>query len=227
MKKIVSILLVAVILTLALTSCSMFTTDEKVSIYDIVNNSSATSITTQVRYVPSTGDEFTGWYIVQREDNNMIVDYEFNRYTTVEESVAAGTADRITNEKGVVYYIDGAYYTSGDETKTPWVGSPIDLDFKFNITKDKLINVFNPTENTVYADITPENCLEVFGIDFGAEGNIKIMFETNGVQLIELELSYITKSGADVGITSTYSYNDLTLDFSEILGEETEGEGAE
>ena len=188
-------------------------------IYTIANNSTATAVTTRIGYAAPNGDDFNGWYVAKRQDNNMIIEYEFDRYQTIEESVASGSTDRFVSEEGVVYYLDGKYYDSYDESKTPWVDAPLDVNFKFNISKDKLSNIVTPSENIIYAAMTPEACLEMFGIEIDCEGTISLYLATNGVQLTEMQLVYTTDSGAVVTVFTTYSYNDLTLDFTPVTGD--------
>lgn len=227
MKKIISLILVAVLalsMVLALGSCA----EKQKSVYEITNSSSATSITANVRYVATNGDEFYGWYVIKRAGNDMIVDYEFNRYTTVEESVAAGTAERFTEEKGKIYYYGGKYYNSGDISKTPWVDSPLDIDFKFQVEREKFATAMTTADKlTVYATATPENFSEMFGFNCNADGSVSIMLTTNGVQLTETEITYTNKSGGTTAITTTYSYSENVLDFTEITGEAEEEVEAE
>lgn len=190
------------------------------SIYDIINNSTATAITTSMAYeTADRSDSFSGWYEIKRDGNDMIVDYTYDRYRTVEEGVTTGDTDRFVEEKGVIYYLDGKYYNGEDENKTPWVDLPLDASFKFKIEKEKLTAIKSSDANSFTAKMTKEACLEMFGLDLSAEGDINLSVVTNGIQLTELGISYVTDSGASVSILTTYSYNDLTLDFTPITGE--------
>lgn len=188
-------------------------------IYTIANNSTATTITTKVGYKAPNGEDFGGWYVAKREGNNMIIEYEYDRYQTVEESVENGDTDRRVQEEGTVYYLNGKYYDSGDASKTPWVGSPLDINFKFNLDPAKLSNIVTPAENVLYAAMTPEACAEMFGINIACKGDISLYIATNGVQLTEMQMLYTTTTGAIVTVFTTYSYNDIVLDFSPITGE--------
>ena len=201
------------------------TSSAPATIYEIANNSTATAVTTKIAYAGADGGEdFDGWYVAKRDGNNMIVEYEYNRFRTVEESVADGNTDRIVEEKGVAYYFNGKYYNGGDDTVTPWVDLPLDIKFSFNISQDKLTNIKTPDINSLKAEMTAEACREMFGIDISAEGPIALTIITNGIQLTEVEISYTTDSGASVTIRTTYSYNDLTLDFTPITGGDGEQE---
>ena len=222
-SKFLILMLVIAMAVTSLTACKLFgKKDEATDIYSIANNSTATAITTSINYAAANGDEFSGWYVAKRDGNNMIIEYEFDRYQTIEESVANQNTDRIVSEAGVVYYLDGKYYDSYDESKTPWVDAPLDVNFKFNIQQEKLSGISAPSANTLYATMTPEACLEMFGVEIDCEGSISLYLATNGVQITEMKLVYTTDSGAVVNVFTTYSYNDLVLDFTPVTGESEE-----
>lgn len=191
-------------------------------IYAIANKSTATAITTSVGYAAEDGTEFNAWYVAKRQGNDMIIEYEFERYRTIEESVATGDTSRFVKEEGVVYYLDGKYYNSYDESKTPWVDAPLDVNFKFNVSKDKFSSVYAPSETVLYGAATPEACEDMFGIKIECKDSISVYMATNGVQIIEMQFVYTTDSGAVVTVFTTYSYNDLELDFTPITGEDEE-----
>ena len=195
------------------------------SIYEVANNSSATSLTTNIGYVTANGDEFGGWYVARREDSNMIITYEYDRFHTLEESIATGETGRIVAEEGVVYYLNGKYYNDDDADKTPWVGSPMDVSFSFKLDKSKLSTIITPNPNLLYATVTAENYKAMFGVELDVDGVITMSVESNGVQVTAVQISYTTTSGAKVTSYTTYSYNDITLDFTPVTGEEeTEAE---
>ncbi len=215
------VVLVGVALTLTLILLPKDDTPEARDIYTIANESTATSVTTQIDYTTAEGDSLDGWFAMQSEGNNAIITYEFSRLQTVEEAAANGLG-RIVREEGKYYYIDGIYYKSGEGT--PWIGAPDDTEYKFNLDPAKLINpsVSNDGKMLV-ATMTPENCQEMFGFDIDAKDELVISVETNGTNLTRLEISCTTVSGAAVYIRSSYSYNtELDLDFSEIIGEPEE-----
>ena len=224
--KVLTILVLCLAILVSLAACKNKNKGEDPSapadIYAIANSSTATTITTSIGYTAADGATFNGWYVAQRQDNDMIIDYEFKRYQTIEESIESGDTNRFVNEAGTVYYLDGKYYNSYDESKTPWVDAPMDANFKFNLSKDKLSNIITPSENVLYASMTPEACKDMFGLDISCPGSISLYLMTNGVQLTEIQFVYTTDSGAVVTIFTTYSYNDLELDFTPITGEPEE-----
>ena len=226
-KRIISLALVVLMLVaslLALAACQQDEGDasKPASIYDMVNSSKANSITTSVDYTTEGGVALPGWYVVKREGNDMIVEYDYWRYAEVEESVATGSLDRKINEKGAIYYHDGKYYDAEDETKTPFIGSPLEYNFKLNIDKSKLLSEVTPVNNANerYVSMSAEDCKAMLGVDLGATGTVNVRILTNGVQLSELEVIYTTASGASATILSTYDYGNITLDFGDYFGEE-------
>ncbi len=215
------VVLVGVALTLTLVLWPKDSGDGEKDIYTIANESTATSVTTQIDYTTAEGDALEGWFAMQSEGNNAIITYEFSRLQTVEEAAENGLG-RIVREEGKYYYIDGIYYKSGEGT--PWIGAPDDTEYKFNLDKSKLINPAVSNEGKMLvATMTPENCVEMFGFDIDAKDELVIVVETNGTNLTRLEISCTTVSGAQVFIRNSYSYNtELDLDFSEIIGEPEE-----
>jgi hypothetical protein len=230
-KRIISLALVALMLAtalLSLGSCGLFGTETddgaKATIYDMVNSSKANSITTSVDYATKDGVELPGWYVVKREGNDMIVEYDYKRFATIEESVATGSLEKVINEVGAYYYHNGKYYDKNDETKTPFVGSPLEYNFKLNIDKSKLLTENTPMNNSNerYVTMTAESCKDMLGVDLNAVGTVNVRILTNGVQLSELEVMYNTASGASVTVLSTYDYGNITLDFGDYFEEEAE-----
>lgn len=217
MKKIVSLALAFVLLACAIFSFASCGEDGAVDIYAVANSSKATTVTTQIDYTDADGNELDAWYEIKSEGNDAIIDYWFHKFTEVDEGAVG--LDRIVKVEGRYYYIDGLYY--GSEAAEPEVGSPKDATYKFNLDKNKMIEpAVSDDGNSVRAAVTPENCADMFGFDLDADGNIAIEIVTNGVNLTRVELSCTTVTGARVSIRSSYSYNALDLDFSEILGED-------
>ncbi len=217
-KRIIGLVLcIALVLCLALSLASCETVR---TIYDIANSSYATTVVTVVNYSVD-GDDFQGYYKMETSGNDSILNYHFDRYTTREEGIANPELGRISYFEGKIYYIGGVYYTSGDETLAPWVGSPRDLKFNFKIEESKLTNpVISEDGNTLTADMTNENCLAMFGFDLDADGTLKLEVKTNGVNVSEVNIGCTTVSGATVTITNVYDYGENVLDFSEIFPEE-------
>ena len=229
MKKIVSsILALALVLgaLFMLASCA----EEKKDIYTIANTSAATTVNTQVFYTTAEGDNLDAFYFMQTAGNDAIIEYAYKRLQRPDEVLAGAKPSRIvsvgsTENPCKTYYYQGKYYNDGE--KTPWVGAPSAIQFKFNLQESLLTTpTISADGTTLVALITPENCLEMFGFDLDAnEEDISIIVTTLDQYLTKLELRCITDDGASINIVSSYSYNDLTgqLDFSAI----TDADGAE
>lgn len=219
MKKIVSILLVLTLALLALAGCAP--EEGPKDIYTIANSSHATAVNTEVSYVTASGDDLSGWYEMKSEGNDAIIYYDFNRYQRPEEAALGGAeVSRIVNVTGTTYYYGGKYYDA-DELEA-WVGAPADATFIFNVAADKFESAtLSADGRTLVGVVTPAACLEMFGFDLDAnEDKITVTIGTNGTYLTEIALSCVTDSGATMVVRSSYSYNELDLDFSPITGEE-------
>lgn len=215
MKKALSSVLLLILVfasLLALVGCQMGQND----IYTIANSSPATQITTEVEYV-CKGEAFSSWYDILVDGNNAIVDYRYQKYRTVDEGVETGGA-YIKEDSGVIYYYNGVYYTKTEEgVSDSWVSEAADANFKFNLTESLLIAPKVTEDGTkLTATMTPENCKTMFGFDFGAEGELALEVVTNGVNLVDVNISCTTTNGAELKIMTTYATRTEELDFSMI-----------
>lgn len=218
MKKIVSILLLVALTLLALASCAPA---EQNDIYSVANASHATAVNTEVTYLTKSGDNLSGWYEVKSEGNDAIIYYDFYRYQYPGEAALGGAeTSRIVHNEGTTYYYAGKYYNA-DDLKA-WVGAPSEATFIFNLKEENFTDtVITNNGRELWAMITPEACLEMLGFNLNAnEDGIEVTIKTNGTYLVEISLSCTTVSGATMVVRSSYSYNELTLDFSDITGEE-------
>lgn len=219
MKKIACVLLCLVLAfgaLLALTSCQ-----ETKDIYTIANTSDATAVNTIISYTAPNGDMLPGWFVMKSEGNNAIIEYNFNRYQDPEESALGGAdASRIVNVSGKTYYYGGKYYDEGEFVA--WVGAPSDANFKFQLDPAKLTNpAVSIDGKTLTARITAEACLDMFGFDLDCdEDGVLLVLNTNGTYLTDVALSCASDSGAKISLVSSYTYKELTLDFTPITGED-------
>ncbi len=221
MKRIVSL-----ILALALSACAMLSLascGESFDVYTVANESKATTVITQVNIKDKDGNDLEQIFDVKSAGNDAIIEYKFKRLVGIDEAAETGLP-RVYEENGKIYYIDGKYYNSG-EGENPWTGSPSETLYKFSINKAKLIEPTVSEDGLSFsATMTPENCQEMFNFGHTASESVEIKVETNGVNLTRVYISYYTVDGATVSMTSSYSYNVLELDFSEIIGEEEDEE---
>ena len=226
MKKIVSLILVLTLLLgviLVLASCA----EAEKDIYTIANTSDATSVYTQVFYTTKEGDDLGGFYFMKSAGNDAIIEYAYKRLQHPEEVLLGAAPSRVISvgsaEKPCkTYYYGGKYYDEGEST--PWVGAPSEIQFKFNLDSSKMLSsTLSGDGMTLNATIDAAGCLEMFGFDLDAnEENISLLVEAIAGYLTKVELKCVTDDGANVTITSSYSYNDLTgqLDFSAVSGED-------
>lgn len=213
MKRIISLMLVLSTLFLAVACLNACKNDGDQDIYAIARGSEPTRIITEVYYKDTNKKSLNGRYDMRIEGNNSIFEYKYDRYRTVEEGVLDGSTEPIKTVEGVLYFKDGRFSEDGDvwgsEAVTP--GS-----FKFDLKPEYLTGATVSEDGTVLtATVTKENAVNIIGATISAEGDIALEVKTNGVHLTFITLSYTTAKGGDMKIVTSYSYNDITLEFPE------------
>lgn len=173
-------------------------------IYEIVEESKPTKITTEVNYSTIDGDNLTGFYVTKVNGNDTVFEYTYDRLYTPAESVAEGTTERIKTVSGVINYHDGVFTSGDNENWKPGTGTALDLKFDFNkrLLKDAEISE-DGTKLT--AKISPENAVKVLGTSLNAVDDIDIEVETNGVNLTMVTISANTQLGS-MTIRTSYTY---------------------
>ena len=175
------------------------------TVYDIAANSKPTKVTTEVTYNTMEGDRLTGFYVTKVNGNDTVFEYEYQKLATPADSLASGENKRIVDYKGVITYHDGVYTTGNQEDWKPGVGTAFDLTF--NVKAKFLTDVeFNEDETILTAKVTPENSVNVFGMDLNAVDDIGLIVETNGVNLTMVTVTYMTQYG-EIAIRTSYTYN--------------------
>lgn len=216
MKKTLSVLLVLVLAlgcVFALASCK-----KDSEIFGLAAAANPTKTVTLVTYVNGK-DELHGDYTMEVQGNNSIFTFVYDRYRTIEDGAADYSdtdvlPERIKTIEGVIYYKDGKFSFDGDEWESE---TPTASSIKFDLKPEYLTGVsVNDNDTVLEAELTPENAVKVLGVDLGANGNAKIVVCTNGVSLSKVDITYTTKDGASVTISTTYTYNDIQLDFSAL-----------
>ena len=211
MKKTLSLLLVLVLAlgcVFALASCK-----KDSEIFGLAAAANPTKTVTLVTYVKGE-DELHGDYTMEVQGNNSIFTFVYDRYRTVEDGATDDSTERIKTIDGVIYYKDGKFSFDGDEWESE---TPTASSIKFDLKPEYLTGVsVNDNDTVLEAELTPENAVKVLGVDLGANGNAKIVVCTNGVSLSKVDITYTTKDGASVTISTTYTYNDIQLDFSAL-----------
>ena len=212
MKKILCLILALATLVgsvFALASCGG--DDEELTLYEIAKTSSPTKTVTIVEYTTYTGDELDGYYSVEKEGGNSIFYYNYNRPLTPEEAIELGTTDRIYNFEGYVYHKDNKYSTDGVTYSDI---TPDETPFKFNLQENYLTGATLNEEGTrLEATVTASNAIQLFGSALKALGDVQLVVETDGTYLREVTLTYTTVTNATVKVTTSYSYNSITLEF--------------
>lgn len=209
MKKFLCLIL-AFVCIFAVTSCGGGETpviDEMSAEEKFINtvaSSEPTKITTIYSYVTAEGDALNSRYVTEIKEDGYTFNYKRDRFATVEE---AATSPIVTDE-GVVYYKDGKYSTDGET----WFSEAPDIDainMKFDISLDKLGESysFNEDYTVLTATLTEEEAVALFGVAFGADGEISLTVNANQKYLTKVSVAYTTVSGASVTLDTSYTYN--------------------
>lgn len=223
MKKILCLLL-TLVLSFGLVSCNLFggkdsddgndTNANQVSAVDTiantVNTSSPTQIVTKVDYTAKGESTITSSYTTERDAKTGAEKFEYHivRYATVEEMLPSG----LKEIKGSVQKnADGSIIAS---TGDAW--SAVDavgyLAEKLNL-KESYLKSFESSDNgnDLTAYVTAANSERVFGVTIAADGDIKVVIDTNGTYLYNVTVTYVTESGATVSIVTSYDYAVIDL----------------
>ena len=211
MKKTLSLILALALMlgcVLALASCKK--TSE---IYEIVASSSPTKTVTLVDCVTASGDVLHGNFIMEVEGNNSIFTYDYQRYRTIKDGVANNTDERIKTVEGTVFYKDGKFSFDGDEWEAE---APTSASIRFDLRAEYLTNASLNGEKELVAELTPENAINVLGVDIKASANARITVRTNGKNLSQVIIEYTNADGDSVTIDTTYTYNSVSLTFPDV-----------
>ena len=214
MKKIIGIILVLAAL-FAVTSCGGKKPDPTPApapapaevIKDIIANSSPTKIVSIVNYV---GDEtLTSVFTteIDNANNKQRLTYDIYKYG----DLAAGDPNRIMHYPGEIYYVDGAVKSWTDDS---WQ-TAIDLNpaFALDATRSLFTEYVVSEDGTTFnGKVSGENIAKVLGVAVSAN-EVAIEIMTNGTYIYSLQVSYVTSTGATVVISTSYTYNTITLDF--------------
>ena len=220
MKKIACLLLMF-ILAFSMVSCGGSSdggSESRDAILEIAASAKPTKITTVSAYVINDTEVYNGFYTMTVEGNDSIFDFSYERRATVAEQ-ADGM--KVTVE-GVVYYKDGLYSRDGEEWDSE-APSAIELDFNLDAA---LLDTYTVATNgnSLTATVTGENIKKVLGSQLGVDGAVTVTVITNGTYLSRIEVEYKTAGGATVSVDTTYTYDQITLEFP---GEEPEDSDAE
>ena len=178
----------------------------------VVSASKPTKVVSQVKYLYPESHAFSkinfdGFYSLEIDGEDSIFSYDYKVPATVEEA-ADGPVKPVS---GKIYVKGGKISTDGDEWE---VVSPETVTHSLNLLKNRFKTYEKSAdEKTLTATITAENLKSVIGYSLAADGDISFVLKTDGIFLRHITISYKSTSGAEVSIDTSYTYNDITLDF--------------
>ena len=183
---------------------------------EVVLASAPTKIVTKVSYVYPAGNNKYGWdldgdYTLEIDGNNSIFKYDFNTTASIEE----GADGSIKTVKGTIYFKDGmVLLAEGDAWESI---SAQTVNRKFTLVKNRFKTYEKSAdEKTLTATITGSNIDSVIGYTLSAEGDITVVVTTDGIYMRSVTISYKSQDGANVTISTSYSYNQIILDFPSV-----------
>ncbi len=216
MKKIISLLLSLTLMLgcmLVLGSCAG-PTDPAITVADIcemVENAPATKTVTLIDYVKANGDTVNDVYTMTVDGNDSIFEYARTRMITPEEAIELGVSGRYITDKNYIYFKDGLYSTDGANWGS---AAPSASTIKFDLKEEYLTNATLSESGTdIVAQISSENIKNVFGVELDIDGTFTIEIETDGTNLAKVNVHGKTSSGANLNISTSYTYSKQTLEF--------------
>lgn len=222
MKKILSMLLVAATMlscAFVLMACgggnppppSPDPTPEVVKdIYQVISESKPTKTVTEVEYTTAGGKYLPALYTMEISGEDSIFTYSYKKFNNPAVEGQDGTPP-IIDVNGKVYYKDGKFSEDG----VTWGDTvPAVQPLTFNIAKDKIADpIISDDGNSLIAEISAADAALIFGTDLNASGALLLEVVTGGTYVRKVKISYITESGAEVTIDTSYSYEAVTLEF--------------
>lgn len=157
---------------------------------------------------------FSGSFSQVANGNNSILDFKYDRFATIEEAAD----DYIVNVEGAIAIKDGMTKTIGDTMSGDWVAVIPSLQ---QLSAFKLDKATLPGDYTLSADgkkltvsLDQTEAFNVMGVVIDANGAISLEVESNGKNISGIYVSYVATSGANVKISTSYTYGVQNLDFS-------------
>ncbi len=202
MKKILC-LIIALCCALSLVACGETGGDDgDAAFFATVEASKPAKVTTLTNYVFAEGDSLNGEFVTTVSDGGYVFAYEYQRYG----DPAKGDTERITTEKGTVYYENGKYSTDN----VNWYVEAPDaalMQMQLNISKEALGSYqFNEAGTTLTTKLSAAEAEAFIGIKLSATTDVTVTVSTNGTYLTRVTLSYET-ANASVSVNTSYSYN--------------------
>lgn len=201
MKKIICLIL-ALCCVFSLVSCDR---DAKKFI-ELVNASQPTKILTITSF--NDGErKLTGKFDTTIDGNDFELTYNYQRYTTPAEGIAANDPEGfLTTEEGTIYYKGGKYSEDGENwvTEIPDAAAQ-QVKFAFD-AKNLGDYTISKDGKTLTASVTSEQAEAMLGINVAATENVEITIQHDGTYLRSVQIYYITDNAEAVDISTSYSY---------------------
>lgn len=181
---------------------------------EVVAASRPTKIVTKVTYVYPNDDQrskydLDGLYSLEINGSDSKFAYDYKLFAIPGE----GEADvPVKSVVGTIYFKDGKIFVAEGEG---WENiSSQTVNKSFNLLKNRFKTYEkSEDEKTLTATITADNIEDVIGYSLSAKGDITVVVTTDGVYMRGVTISYKSAEGADVTIDTSYSYNDITIEF--------------
>ncbi len=176
-----------------------------------------TNITTLTSYKTKDmfgGDvSFDGSFVLLVNGNESILDFKYQQFATVEDN-ADGPI--VTKEGAIAIQAGKSKVAIGDSMGNWEVVIPSMQNIAaLKIDKELLPSDYKLSEDgkKLSVSLSKEEALTSIGVVIDAASEIVLEAETNGTYLSKIVISYKAASGADVKISSSYTYGPQTLDF--------------
>ena len=223
MKKILSLML-ALLCVFALVACGGGETpsgDPEATELDVfeaaAKDVAPTNITTLTSYKNKVFGEdvsFDGSFVLLVNGNESILDFKYQQLATVEDNADGPIVEKV----GAIAIQAGKSKVAIGDSMGNW---EVVIPSMQNIAALKIDKKLLPSDYKLSEDgkklsvsLSKEEALASIGVVIDAASEITFEAETNGTYLSKIVISYKAASGADVKISSSYTYGPQTLDFS-------------
>ena len=211
MKKILCVLL-AMLCLFSCTACKNGKKSKNHFFGDLGDNT-ATHIKTVVDYTfkDSTGksNTFTGNYSTKINGEDSITEFSYERYADIGDEDSVNGVKTVT---GKIFKKDGKITTSGGSIGKNEATDGFNL--KLNLSEDSLDEyTLSEDKTTMTATVSGENIAKALGVALKTTGGVSLKLTGDGTNILTMDVSYTTETGATVLIRTTFAYGEIALDF--------------
>lgn len=157
---------------------------------------------------------FDGSFVLLVNGNESILDFKYQQFAMPDEEAD----DYIVPREGAIAIQAGKSKVAIGDSMGNW---EVVIPSMQNIAALKIDKKLLPSDYKLSEDgkklsvsLSKEEALASIGVVIDAASEITFEAETNGTYLSKIVISYKAASGADVKISSSYTYGPQTLDFS-------------